>query len=92
MGEYINELSPLERKLLETQDIVTVRGKKGRPVPILIPQDMIVLMQLLLDDEVRGKIGVDTSPYVFATLKNPGKADDTKIPIHVILLSISVPF
>lgn len=77
MAQYITSLSPLEKKLLETQDIVTVRGKKGRGVPIIIPADMETVMQLLLDDDVRKKAGVNTSPYVFASLTNPGEADNT---------------
>ena len=36
---HMNQLSPLEKGLLRSHQVVTVRGKRGRPVPILIPPD-----------------------------------------------------
>ena len=39
MENFVNQLSPLEKELLRSHQVVTMRGKRGRPVPILIPPD-----------------------------------------------------
>lgn len=73
LGSYIQELSKLEKKLLETQDVFNVRGKRGRRVPIIIPCDMPQLMNLLVNEDVRKRVGVEKSQYIFADLKHPGE-------------------
>lgn len=39
-SEVLESLSPLERKLAEVMNRVEVRGKRGRRVAILIPQNL----------------------------------------------------
>lgn len=61
------ELTSLEKKLLETQDLVEVRGKLGRGVPVIIPQDTIQVMKYLADEKVRRKAGIpQENTFLFA--------------------------
>ena len=67
MHQFQTQLSSLEQHLMTTQQIVTVRGKHGRPVPILIPADILPAMELLTLDLVRKSVGIRSdNPYVFA--------------------------
>jgi hypothetical protein len=45
---YMNELSTLEKQLLQTHDSFSIRGKRGRPVPVLVPLDIKPLFEKLL--------------------------------------------
>lgn len=71
MQDYLESLTALEKKLCETQEIFTVRGKKGRPVPIIIPGDLKHVTDLISSEEVRTLVGVNHSPYLFPSLHNP---------------------
>ena len=67
----IHSFSELEKKLLDTHQVVTVRGKRGRAVPILIPPECILPMTKLTNKDYRKAAGVKASnPYLFA---NTGK-------------------
>ena len=66
MEALVENLSALEKRLLDSQDIVRVRGKRGRPVPILIPHDIQHVLELITDAHVRAKVCLSESPYVFA--------------------------
>lgn len=57
--------SAFERKLLQVHSIVTVRGKRGRPVPVLIPADVKDILKMIADEDVRTLIRVN-SEYLFA--------------------------
>ncbi|XP_069120721.1 uncharacterized protein [Argopecten irradians] len=65
------ELTAVEKKLLETQDLMRVRGKRGRPVPVLIPDDARHSLMCLADRSIRKEAGVaDTNPYLFPNTAN----------------------
>jgi len=64
--ELIDNLQPLEHKLMERMDMIQVPGKRNRKVPILITPDVSLAMQLLV--ESRQRCGVSAkNKYFFAT-------------------------
>lgn len=67
MCNLLSHLSRLESKLVEEQDLVTVRGKHGSPVPIVIPKDIQDLLEMIATKGVREDCGVLDEQYVFAT-------------------------
>ena len=57
----------LEEQLLKTHEIVTVLGKRGNAVPIIIPPDTHTAMKLLIDPDIRKRAQIkSTNCYVFA--------------------------
>ena len=66
MDDVKNCLTALERKLLESLDMVEVRGKRGRKVPVLIPEDCRAAMVYLAQNRQCGWIS-DENVYFFAT-------------------------
>lgn len=46
------ELSVLEQKLLESQDLIEVRGKLGRGVPVIVPNDTKRILEYLASADV----------------------------------------
>lgn len=65
--EMVGELTPFERELLKRQEVVEIRGKTGRGVPVILPQDVKRAMAYLSDENVRSKAGIQScSPYLFA--------------------------
>ena len=67
MANLLGDLTNLEKRLIEEQKIVTVRGKHGSPVPIIIPKDSIPLMELIADEQNRETSGVRDKDFLFAT-------------------------
>lgn len=67
MANLLGDLTNLEKKLIEEQKIITVRGKHGSPVPIIIPKDTIPLMELIADKQNREICGVTDEVFLFAT-------------------------
>lgn len=70
-------LSVLERKLLDKFVKVTVMGKKGRPVPILLTAVLQNQVDVLMDS--RAVFGIrETNPYVFAQCgsDDPARSSD----------------
>lgn len=63
--EMRHELSEMEIHLIESQHVVTVRGKRGSPVPVLIPRDCHPALDFISNVRVRKTIRVE-SPYLFA--------------------------
>ncbi|XP_062612913.1 uncharacterized protein LOC134274668 [Saccostrea cucullata] len=60
-------LTDLEQHLLESQEICEVRGKAGRGVPILIPEDVKSAMNFITNVDIRTSCGVRCENiYVFA--------------------------
>lgn len=55
------ELSVLEQKLLESQDLIEVRGKLGRGVPVIVPNDTKRILKYLASADVRVKAGIQPS-------------------------------
>ncbi|XP_013383013.2 uncharacterized protein LOC106153550 [Lingula anatina] len=65
MSQFMSSLSDLEKYLLTAHELITVRGKRGRGVPVLLPPDLYDLLELLASEEVRKAVQVDNSPYLF---------------------------
>ena len=59
--EYESDLSTLEKQLLHSHDLCTVRGKHGSPVPVLIPPDAQPAMEYIADAQVRKNVEVDVT-------------------------------
>ncbi|XP_033758150.1 uncharacterized protein LOC117340499 [Pecten maximus] len=60
-------LSDFEKKLLKTQDLVEIRGKTGRGVPVLIPLETQRVLEFLSNKASRDKGGIKAeNPYMFA--------------------------
>uniref|UniRef100_A0A8W8MKN2 Uncharacterized protein n=1 Tax=Magallana gigas TaxID=29159 RepID=A0A8W8MKN2_MAGGI len=55
------ELTVLEQKLLESQDLLEVRGKLGRGVPVIVPNDTKRILKYLASADVRVKAGIQPS-------------------------------
>lgn len=73
LGEYFKTLSKLEKNLVMSQDMFTVRGKRGRPVPVIVPADIKHVLDLLQSQEMRQHLGIHESPYLFASLTQPSE-------------------
>ena len=64
--ELLRSLDPLEHHLLNRLDMVQVRGKRNRRVPIVLTPDMTSAVHTVI--EQREKAGIpDDNKYVFAT-------------------------
>ena len=69
MVEMKKAMSPLERHLLECSDMVYIRGKRGRKVPVIIPDDAQNAMKIL--NEKREEYGIENDNiYFFADSSN----------------------
>lgn len=67
MAHFQAQLSSLEKLLMKTQDLVTVRGKGGSPVPIIIPKDVKHILEMLIDVDLRPSWGIKKKNiYIFA--------------------------
>nr|XP_022330999.1 uncharacterized protein LOC111129143 isoform X1 [Crassostrea virginica] len=61
------QLTSLERKMLETQELVEIRGKNGTRVPVIIPREAVPAMEFLANDITRKKVGIrEDNIYLFA--------------------------
>ncbi|XP_069109622.1 uncharacterized protein [Argopecten irradians] len=66
-AEIRGELTNFERHLLEHQDVVVLRGKTGRGVPVILPNDVKGSLQYLSNSTVRKSAGIPpNNKYVFA--------------------------
>ena len=64
--ELIDNLQPLEKKIMERMDLIQIPGKRNRKVPILMTPDVSAAMKLLV--EMRNKCGAPKrNKYFFAT-------------------------
>ncbi|KAJ8020463.1 hypothetical protein HOLleu_40061 [Holothuria leucospilota] len=76
--EIMDTLSPVERELCRTLKVVFIRGKRGRKVPLIIPQDCAELMDLLRD--LRQSAGISSkNKYFFGRFgaRTPIRATDS---------------
>ncbi len=67
-GSYVKDLLSLEEKLLNTHDVFNIRGKRGRPVPVIVPPDTKPTIDRLLKDPLNLK-----TKYLFASKDDPSK-------------------
>ncbi|OWF47136.1 hypothetical protein KP79_PYT07144 [Mizuhopecten yessoensis] len=66
-----SDLSPVEKHLLESQEFLRVRGKRGRPVPVIIPPDAKRALAFLASVKGRRSSGiVEGNPYLFPNSVN----------------------
>ena len=71
MEHFTENMTALEKQLTKSQSVVTVRGKRGSPVPILIPSDCQPIMDMLSTPSVRSASGISQeNPYLFANFSN----------------------
>ena len=73
--EILESLSPLERKLAEVIDRVEIRGKRGRRVAILLPQDLRNQLDILLRYRQDAAISTENI-YIFA------RPNDSQTPLR----------
>ncbi|KAJ8045348.1 N-lysine methyltransferase KMT5A-B [Holothuria leucospilota] len=63
----LGELTKFEERLLMEQDVVEIRGKCGKFVPVIVPDYAKPLLEFLTNSEVRRNAGISSNnPYVFA--------------------------
>ncbi|KAJ8018205.1 hypothetical protein HOLleu_43939 [Holothuria leucospilota] len=66
--ELTGKLTEFEKKLLLEQDMMEIRGKCGKFVPVIIPPYIKPLLKYITDSEVRHAAGISsTNNYVFAS-------------------------
>ncbi|XP_030843815.1 uncharacterized protein LOC115924951 isoform X2 [Strongylocentrotus purpuratus] len=62
----LGQLSETEKFLMQSQDLIETRGKRGRKVPVLVPQDTQRALEYLANSDVRKAAGVHTTnKYLF---------------------------
>ncbi|XP_069105224.1 uncharacterized protein [Argopecten irradians] len=62
-----NDMSELEMHLVESQELIKIRGKNGKTVPVLVPDDTKEALSFIAEDNVRRAVGIKTwNPYLFA--------------------------
>jgi hypothetical protein len=62
------DLTKVEEYLLKSQEMITVRGKRNRPVPVILPADCIKPLDFLVLAENRQGAGIEHSnDYLFPT-------------------------
>ncbi|XP_072022444.1 uncharacterized protein [Amphiura filiformis] len=62
-GEILNSLTSLERKLLQRFDVLQLRGKQNRKVPLLLKNEWVKAMELLT--QRRNDCGIKTANIYF---------------------------
>ncbi|KAH3754703.1 hypothetical protein DPMN_189384 [Dreissena polymorpha] len=66
----VRNCTAFEKKLLENQEVMSIRGKHGRRVPVLIPKEVQPGLAYLTDTGVRTAAGIgESNPYLFASKK-----------------------
>ncbi|XP_033740934.1 uncharacterized protein LOC117327839, partial [Pecten maximus] len=61
-----DDLTELEQYLLDSQELIKIRGKNGKMVPILVPEDAQKPMEFITSTAVRRAVGVKTwNTFVF---------------------------
>ncbi|XP_069109552.1 uncharacterized protein [Argopecten irradians] len=65
--KILGECTALEKKLLDDQELMTVRGKTGRGVPVIIPKDCRSGLHFLCNQQIRRAAGIaESNEYIFA--------------------------
>ena len=58
-SDVIAGLSSLEKTLIKRQMVMTVRGKRNSPVPLLIPEDCLQCLDFISNEGVRHKMNIN---------------------------------
>lgn len=67
----VGDLTDLEKYLLNSQELMKVRGKGGRPVPCLIPEDVQHLLAFISNQKNRDAVGIlKTNRFLFPNKEN----------------------
>ncbi|WAR09247.1 hypothetical protein MAR_019205 [Mya arenaria] len=70
------DLTAVEKHLLDSQGLMMIRGKRGKPVPVIIPKDADKPLAFIANLEARLAAGVQSSnKYLFA---NKGSKQNNK--------------
>ncbi|XP_063965463.1 uncharacterized protein LOC135156624 [Lytechinus pictus] len=65
--EVLGKITKFEQYLIEAQDVIMIRGKHGKFVPLLISEHVRPILAFLTGNHVRSVAGIPTSNnYVFA--------------------------
>ncbi|XP_021370026.1 uncharacterized protein LOC110461070 [Mizuhopecten yessoensis] len=64
--ELRGQLTEFETHLLERQEVVVIRGKTGKGVPVILPPDVLNCMQYLANPAARAITTTKENPYLFA--------------------------
>ncbi|XP_033729942.1 uncharacterized protein LOC117319213 [Pecten maximus] len=60
------QMTDVEKHLLQSQAVLKVRGKRGRPVPVIIPSDAKLPLDFIATKERRNEAGINPdNPYLF---------------------------
>ena len=70
MEEFKQELSSLELYLTKSLNMVEIRGKRGRKVPLLIPEEAQDALAFLVNEKVRKELNPHTRSYIFTNFGN----------------------
>ncbi|XP_038063286.1 uncharacterized protein LOC119733978 [Patiria miniata] len=71
--QLTRDLTDFEKHLLESQEVIVIRGKTGRGVPVLVPAECSAVLKFLTDAEVRRDVGIHPeNKYVFAASRGFG--------------------
>ncbi|XP_021345084.1 uncharacterized protein LOC110445054, partial [Mizuhopecten yessoensis] len=66
--ELTGNLTNFEKQLVEDQDVIEIRGKCGKFVPVIVPKHARRILKFLTSNDVRRSAGVtERNPYVFAS-------------------------
>jgi len=85
----LGELSTLERHLLKSQEMMWIRGKQGKRVPVLIPSDVQKGLEYINDAEVRRLGGINPhTPYLFAN-RGHGAVSALLSSLLLVILKVS---
>ena len=66
----VESLSDVEKQLVQRLMVVEVIGKRNRPVPILLTEDVTKAMNELRDPQIREKCGIDVANQFLFALPN----------------------
>ena len=69
----LDNLTIIEKRLLSTFQSIYKWGKCGNMVPVLVPPDVVkILDKVLCDKEIRSEVGITDNKFVFANNGNNG--------------------
>ncbi|KAJ8017713.1 hypothetical protein HOLleu_44683 [Holothuria leucospilota] len=68
--EITGDINDFEKRLLLEQDVINIRGKGGKYVPVIIPAYTKPLLDYIANSDIRREVGISTThKYLFASNK-----------------------